>query len=165
MNIVQFHLRGKTRTSTNHTAGSLQMVSTTNKHGMKSLNTIILVPIRFSNTTIAPRLYSYIWKTLYCVMNTDLWNRDMTQAVIRQHLTLNAPVRSQATPCGICGGHRVNGKYFNPSTSVFPYQYRCKHYPHSFVHGHRCYMISEIGSIINNTLENYITNVIYSWSF
>ena len=133
MNAVQFHLHGKTRISTNPKAGSLQMVSTTNKHGMKSLNTIILVPIKFSNTTSAPRLYSYFWKTLYYVMNTDLRNRDMTQVVIRRPLTLNAPVRSQATPCGICGGHRVNGKGFTPSTSVFPCQYRRKIiHTHSF---------------------------------
>jgi hypothetical protein len=143
MNAFRFHLQGKTRTSTNPTVGSLQMVSTTTIiHGIRSLNTIILVPIRFSNTTSAPRLYSYFWKTLYYVMNIDLWNRAMTQAVFRRPLTLNAPVRSQATPCGICGGHRVNGKDFTPSTSVFPCQYRCKNYPHSFVHDHRCYTIS-----------------------
>lgn len=49
--------------------------------------------------------------------------------------------------------------------SVFCCQYRCKNYPHSLVHDHLCYMISEIESIINNTPINYITNVIYSWSF
>jgi len=165
MNAFQFHLHGKTRTSTNPTVGSLQMVSTTIIHGIKSLNTVILVPIRLSNTTSTPRLYSYFWKPLYYVMNTELWNRAMTQAVIRWPLTLNAPVRSQATPYGICGGHRVNGKDFTPTTSVFRRQYRCKNYPNSFVHDHRCYMISEIESIINNTPKNYITNVIYLWSF
>jgi hypothetical protein len=85
------------------------MVSTTITHGIKSLKTIILVPIRFSNTTSAPRL-SCFWNTLYHLTNTDLRNRAMTQAVIRRPPTSNAPVRSQVTPRGISGGHRVNGK-------------------------------------------------------
>ena len=156
MNAVQFHLHDKTRTSTNPNGSFFT--------GIKFLSTIILVPTIFSNTTRAPTLYSYFWKTLYYVMNTDLWNRAMNQAVIRWSLTLNAPVRSQATPCGNCCGHSVNGEEFTPSTSVFPCHYRCSNYAHSFAHDHRSYMSSEIESIINKTLINYITNVIYAWS-
>jgi len=164
MNAVQFHLHGKTRTSTNPTVGTLQMVSTTSIHGIKPLNALILVPIRFSNTTSAPKLCRYFWKTLYYVTNTYLWNNDMNQAVIRWPLTLNAPVRSQATPRGIWGGQETVEKT-TPSTSGFPCQYRCRNYPHSFLYGHQCYLISEIESIINISLKNYITNATYSWFF
>ena len=44
----------------------------------------------------------------------------MSWAVSRRHLTTEAWVRSQTSPCEICGGQSVTGTGFSPSTSVSP---------------------------------------------
>jgi hypothetical protein len=43
--------------------------------------------------------------------------RAMTKAVSRRSVTAEARVRSQVSPCGICGGRNVTG------TDLFPPQY------------------------------------------
>jgi hypothetical protein len=45
------------------------------------------------------------------------------QAVSRRILTAEAVVRSQGSPCAICGGGSGTGTGFSPSPSVFPCQY------------------------------------------
>jgi hypothetical protein len=47
----------------------------------------------------------------------------MAQGVSRRPLTADSRVRSQVSPCGICGGQSGNGTGFSPSTSVFPCQF------------------------------------------
>jgi hypothetical protein len=51
---------------------------------------------------------------------TTTMGRAMAQAVSRRPLTAEAWVRSQVSPCGICGGQRGTGTGFSPSTSVVP---------------------------------------------
>jgi hypothetical protein len=53
----------------------------------------------------------------------QLQGRAMAQAVSRRALTVEARVRSRASPCGICGGQSGTGTGFSPSTSVFPCQF------------------------------------------
>ena len=49
-------------------------------------------------------------------------DRAVAQAVSRRPLTAKDRVRSQASPCGICGGQSDTSTGFSPSTSVFPCQ-------------------------------------------
>jgi hypothetical protein len=61
----------------------------------------------------------------------------MAQVISRRPLTAEAPVRSQATLCGIYCGRRGGGTGPSPSTSVFPfhYQYQSTSAPFShFIH-------------------------------
>jgi hypothetical protein len=44
----------------------------------------------------------------------------MAQAVSRRPLSVEARVRSQVNPCGICGGQSGTETGFSPSTSVSP---------------------------------------------
>ena len=47
----------------------------------------------------------------------------MAQAFSRRPVTTEAPVRSQVSPCEICGGQSGTGTGFSSSTSLFPCQY------------------------------------------
>jgi hypothetical protein len=47
----------------------------------------------------------------------------MAQAVSCWPLTMEACVRAQVIPCGICGGLSGTGTGFAPSSSVLPCQY------------------------------------------
>jgi hypothetical protein len=44
----------------------------------------------------------------------------MVLAVRRQHLTAEARIRPQVSPCEICGEQSGTGRGFSPSSSVFP---------------------------------------------
>jgi hypothetical protein len=55
--------------------------------------------------------------------NQQIVGRAMAQAVSRLPPTAEARVRSQVSPCGICGGQSGTGTGFSPSTSVFPCQF------------------------------------------
>jgi hypothetical protein len=54
----------------------------------------------------------------------------MAQAVSRRPVTTEAPVRSQVSPYGICGGRIGTGTGFSSSTLVFPYQYHSTSAPY-----------------------------------
>jgi hypothetical protein len=58
----------------------------------------------------------------YCEVS-GLKGRAMTQVVSRRPFTAEAWVRTQVTPCGICGGQSCTGTGFSPSSSVFLCQY------------------------------------------
>jgi hypothetical protein len=47
----------------------------------------------------------------------------MAQAVSQRYLNVEAHIRSQASPYGICGGQSVTGTHSSPSASVFPCRY------------------------------------------
>ena len=47
----------------------------------------------------------------------------MAQAVSRRPLTAETRIRSQASPCGICGAQSGTATGFSTSTSVFPSQF------------------------------------------
>ena len=47
----------------------------------------------------------------------------MAQAVSRRPVTAEARVRSQVSPCVICGGRSGTGTVFSPNTSDFPCQF------------------------------------------
>ena len=54
--------------------------------------------------------------------------------VSRRHITAEAWVRSQTSPCEICGGQSATGTGFSASTSVFPCQYHSTNAPYPFIH-------------------------------
>jgi hypothetical protein len=47
----------------------------------------------------------------------------MAQVVSCRPLTMEAQVRAQVNPCGICGGQSGTGTGISLSSSVFPYKY------------------------------------------
>ena len=55
----------------------------------------------------------------------------IAQAVNRRPLIADARVRSQASPCEICGRQSGTVTSFSPSTSVFLSQYHSTHAPHT----------------------------------
>jgi hypothetical protein len=58
----------------------------------------------------------------------------VAQVVSRWHLTLVVQVQQQASPCGICGGHKGTETGFFPATLIFPCQYHSTNAPYSFIH-------------------------------
>ena len=57
----------------------------------------------------------------------------IAQAVGLWPLMAEVWVRSQVSPCGICGGQYGTRSSFSPSTSVFLCQYHCTDAPYSFL--------------------------------
>lgn len=77
----------------------------------------------------------FIFQDLYLqIFFQSCMGRAMTQAVINQHLTTDAWVESQASPCGICGGQNDIETGFSPDTSVVPCQILCTTESNSFIH-------------------------------
>ena len=58
----------------------------------------------------------------------------MSSAVSGWHFTAEARVRSQTSPCEICGGQSVTGTGSSASTSDFPCQYHSTNAPYPFMH-------------------------------
>jgi hypothetical protein len=61
------------------------------------------------------------------------YDRAVAQGVSRRHLTVEAQVRVQASPCRICVGQSGIGTDFSPTPSVFPNQYHVAVAPYSGV--------------------------------
>jgi hypothetical protein len=73
----------------------------------------------------------------------------LAQAVSRRSVTAEARVRSQADPCGICGGQNSTQTGFSRSNAVLPYQYHSNNTPYvhiSFIY-HWSHIILATGSI------------------
>ena len=69
-------------------------------------------------------------------VDLDLYCRDMAQAFSRQPFTAETGVRSQVSPCQICGGESVSGTGPCPGTPVSPCQYRSAIAPYASSHLH-----------------------------
>ena len=84
--------------------------------GFSEHTTIISLPrIVFS---VRYELYLYIQSRLFLVLQPF-----HESGVTRWPLTTEALIRSQTSPCKICGGQSGAGTRSSPSTSVFPCQY------------------------------------------
>ena len=68
----------------------------------------------------------------FCLCNGDMLGRAMAQAVSRRPLTAETRIRSQASPCGICGAQSGTATGFSTSTSVFHSQF---HSTGAHIHG------------------------------
>ena len=58
----------------------------------------------------------------------------IAQAVKCHPVTVQVSVRSQARPCGICGGQSETVTGFSSGSAVFPSQYHSTIAPYSFIH-------------------------------
>jgi hypothetical protein len=63
----------------------------------------------------------------------------IAQAVRRRPLTVEPLVRSQASPCEVCGGRSGSGRSFSVNISVFPCQDHSTKVPYSFSCTSCCY--------------------------
>jgi hypothetical protein len=61
-------------------------------------------------------------------------NNVMAQALSRRPLSTKTRARSQASPCGICGGQSGTRAGFSPSILVFPCQYHSTNNSYLFIH-------------------------------
>ena len=80
-----------------------------------------------SSTPFSPLLPTSSSPLPFCLFAFAFTDRAMVQAVSRRSSTAEARVRSQFSPCEICGGQSGTGQVFFPSISFFP----C-HYNHQF---------------------------------
>ena len=77
-------------------------------------------------------------------MNFMLEGCTIAQAVGLWPLKAEVRVRSQVSPCEICGGQYGTRTSFSPSTSVFPYQHHSTDAPYSYLSSFSSYQTDKL---------------------